>query len=232
MIHPIVVRLINSMPSSILKPIAKKIVATYLNRYADIKVENIAVLDAIEGPVLFVGNHLSNADGLVLDRVLRKADPAFVAGVKLSKTSLSRIGIEAVKTIQITPGTADIEAMKKCIERIKSGESVLIFPEGTRSRTGEMIEGKKGVLLIAKKCGVPIVPIGITGTEQLMPINDNNMGSEDFQHAKVTVKLGKLFVLPEKNAEENKEAYHDRCMKLIMNNIAILLPEAYRGVYR
>lgn len=232
MIHPIIVKIVNSLPSSIIRPVSKMMVSKVLKKYANITVENEAVLDNIKGPVLFVGNHLSNSDGLVLDKVLRQVSPCFVAGIKLSKTSLSRIGLEAIKTIPINPGSADIEAMKTCIEKVKAGESILIFPEGTRSRNSALIEGKKGVILIAKKCKVPIIPIGITGTEKLMPINDKDMGSENLFHANVSVRIGEPFYLPEREKDEDKEDYNLKCMNTIMGNIAKLLPDKYKGIYR
>jgi 1-acyl-sn-glycerol-3-phosphate acyltransferase len=93
---------------------------------------------------------LSNADGLVLNRVLRLTDPTFVAGVKLSENSVTNIGMNVVKTTHIVPDSADHEGLKKIIRLVKSGENILIFPEGTRSRTGSMIKAKKGILLIAR----------------------------------------------------------------------------------
>lgn len=115
--------------------------------------------------------------------------------------------------------------------KIKEGKSILIFPEGTRSRTGKMIEGKKGVVLIAKKTGVNIVPIGITGSENLMPINDNDMSKEKFNYANVKINIGRPFALPDKSLHEEKDNYNENCLNIIMNKIAELLPEEYRGVY-
>lgn len=54
-------------------------------------------------------------------------------------------------------------------ERIRKGDSVLIFPEGTRTRTGALGEFKKGGFHLATKAGVPIVPVAMCGTRELMP---------------------------------------------------------------
>lgn len=232
MLPQIVINAINRLPASIIRPISKKMINFYLDKYANITIENKEILDNIKGPVIITSNHLSNSDGLVLNRVLSDISPYFVAGVKLTKTSLSRIGFEALKTVPIQPNTADIEAMKKCIELVKAGNSIFIFPEGTRSRTGELMEARKGVILLAKKCGVPIVPIGLSGTDILMPINDDDMGRETFQHADVKVCVGEPYMLPEKEKEEEKEAYNERCLNTIMTNIARLLPDKYRGIYK
>jgi 1-acyl-sn-glycerol-3-phosphate acyltransferase len=232
MLHPIVVKTINYLPKPVIKTITSKIIDKYLKKYANVTIENQEELDKIKGPVIFVGNHLSNSDALVLNLVTKKIDTYFVAGVKLTNNSLSRIGYVAFKTIQIQPNTPDIEAMKTCIDKLKGGESILIFPEGTRSRDGSLMKARKGVILIAKKSGVPIIPIGLAGTEKLMPINHDNMGKETFYNADVKVNIGKAFYLPEKEKDDDKEGYNNKCMDTIMGNIAALLPEKYRGVYK
>lgn len=230
MINSKIASFILNAPSWIIKPISRMVTSFYIDKYAKIEVSNYRNLDKIEEPVIFVCNHLSNSDGLLLNKVLKRFKPYFVAGVKLASNPVSRIGLEAVNIIPIHPNTPDTEALRKCIEKIKEGKSVLIFPEGTRSRTGKMIEGKKGVVLIAKKTGVKIVPLGIIGSEKLMPINDNDMSKEKFNYANVKINVGEPFMLPEKLNDE-KDSYNEKCLNMIMIKIAELLPEEYRGVY-
>lgn len=215
------------MPSFIVKPASRIIVNKYLDKYAKITVKNGEIIDNIKSPVIFVCNHLSNADGLVLNRVLKKIEPYFIAGVKLNSTPVSRIGLEAVNIIPIQPNSADLDSIKSSISKIKEGKSILIFPEGTRSRSAKLMDGKKGVVLLAKKCKVPIVPLGIVGTEKLMPINDENMGSEKFDYAEVQVIIGEPFLLPEKTREEGNDDYNEKCLKQIMKSIERLLPLEY-----
>ncbi len=66
--------------------------------------------------------------------------------------------INVIKTTNIIPNTADKEGFKKIIKLVKQGERLLIFPEGTRSRVGSLLE--------AKMTGAPI---GLNGTEKLLP---------------------------------------------------------------
>ena len=61
------------------------------------------------------------------------------------------------------------EALEECVKRIKRGDTLVIYPEGTRSRTGEIQNGKLGVARIYLKTGVPILPMGIKGTFELLP---------------------------------------------------------------
>ena len=233
MIHPIFTNIINAMPSSIMRPISKILVNVYVKKYADIKLHNGDELKNTKGPVIIVANHLSNSDGLILNKILKDIDPFFVAGTKLNKkNSISRIGWEALKTVPINPNTADIDAMRKCIGILKDGKAIFIFPEGTRSRTGGLLEGKRGVVLMAKKSGVPILPIGMTGTGKLMPINDKDMGKEAFTRSEINVNVGKKFFLPEREDNENKDVFNQRCINTIMKNIAALIPMEYRGEYK
>ncbi|MFD3155838.1 lysophospholipid acyltransferase family protein [Haloimpatiens sp. FM7330] len=231
MISPIALKLMEILPDKMIISLSKKILGYYINNYANIKVEGKEFIEKIDGPILFIGNHLSNSDGLVLDKVLKDKDVTFVAGIKLSSNRLTKLGINIVKTIPIKPNSADKDAISNVVKKVKQGNNVLIFPEGTRSRTGKMIEGKQGILLIAKLTKVPIVPVGMWGTEKLLPIDDKDMGKEKFQHADVHVKIGKPIKLPTKQQGEDKKHYRYRCMDYIMGNIAKLLPESYRGVY-
>ncbi|NSJ92355.1 1-acyl-sn-glycerol-3-phosphate acyltransferase, partial [Coprococcus sp. MSK.21.13] len=133
MISPKLAKLISYLPDSIVRKISKKILKKYLDEYADIKVEGLENLEGIKKPILFISNHLSNADALIIDDVLNEHDITFVAGIKLSKNPLTNLGIKITKTITIKPNTADKEAISNIIKTLKSGNNVLIFPEGTRS---------------------------------------------------------------------------------------------------
>lgn len=219
------------LPEPVRKPLIKFIVNKYITHYADIRVLNKENIKLIKQPVIFVSNHLSNSDAVVLNMVLNNINPYFVAGIKLTGNPITKMGLAAFNIIPIHPNTPDISAVKACIEEINEGRSVFIFPEGTRSRTGKMLEAKKGVSLIARKCRVPIVPIGITGTEKLLPVNDKNMGEENFNQAIVSVNIGKQILLPQKNEGEDRNTYDEKCINKIMYGIAGLLPEDYRGFY-
>lgn len=234
MLSPTLVKVINVLPESLVVKITKIIVNKYFRKYASIKIEGLEKVENVEGPKIFICNHLSNADGLILDKILKeKYDPTFVAGIKLSNDPITRLGTMMVKNVGIKPNSADKEAITKIVKLVRGGENIMIFPEGTRSRTGAMIEGKKGILLIARLTKASIIPIGMTGTEILLPINKNgDMGGEKFNYSNVNIKFGEPVSLPVKEKDEDKHAYDERCMEYIMKSIANLLPEKYRGVYK
>ncbi|MBU5486061.1 1-acyl-sn-glycerol-3-phosphate acyltransferase [Clostridium sp. MSJ-11] len=232
MISPKLAKLISYLPEGVVVYIAKKILAGYLNKYADIEVEGLENLKDVKKPILFICNHLSNSDALVINEVLKDQDLTFVAGVKLSDNPLTSLGIKITKTISIKPNTADKEAISSIVKTLKGDNNVLIFPEGTRSRVGSMIEGKKGVVLIQKLSRATVVPMAMTGTEKLLPINESDMGSEKFQHAKVKVIIGKPIEVPNRESGEDKHKYEERTLNHFMYSIASLLPEEYQGVYK
>ncbi|MDU5106810.1 lysophospholipid acyltransferase family protein [Clostridium sp.] len=234
MLSPTLVKVINVLPESLVVKITKIIVNKYFKKYANIKVEGFEKIENVESPVIFICNHLSNADGLVLDKILKeKFDPTFVAGVKLSNDPITRLGTMIIKNVGIKPNSADKEAITKMVKLVRGGENLMIFPEGTRSRTGAMIEGKKGILLIARLTKAKIIPIGMTGTEILLPINKNgDMGGEKFNYSDININFGEPLSLPAKEKDEDKHEYDDRCMEYIMKSIANLLPEKYRGIYK
>lgn len=225
-------KIIELLPKPIVKYFSRKVLGYCLEKNANITVYGKEKLKDIKNPVIFICNHLSNTDALVLEKILRDLDPTFVAGVKLAENATTNFGIYMIKTTPIKPNTADKEGIEKIIKILRNNGNVLMFPEGTRSRTVSMNEGQKGILLIAKMAKVPIVPIGLWGTEILMPIDpDGDMAKESFHPADIFLRIGDSFHLPKRNEGEDKHEYETRALNTMMKSIAELLPEKYRGVY-
>ena len=227
-------RLIEFLPEKIVIKIARRTIDGYLNKYAKINVNGYENIKKANGAKLFVCNHLSNSDGSILEKVLKEDyDPTFVAGVKLSNDPVTNLGTKVVKHISIKPNTADKDAIMGMIKILKDGENLVLFPEGTRSRTGSMIEAKKGVILVARMSKANIIPISLSGTEKLLPINkEGDMSQEKWNNAVVNVNIGEPVIIPKKDKEESKHDYDERCLNYLMKAIAKGLPEKYRGVYK
>ncbi|MBU3137421.1 1-acyl-sn-glycerol-3-phosphate acyltransferase [Clostridium gasigenes] len=233
MLSPIVVKVMKMLPESLLVKFTKIAVNRYLKKYGSFDVQGLENIEKVKGAKIFISNHLSNADGLVIDMLLRKKyDPTFIAGAKLSDDPVTNLGTRLVKNIQIKPNTADKDAITNMVKLIKSGQNMVMFPEGTRSRGKSMIEAKKGILLISRLTKAPIVPIALWGTEKLLPINEGGtMADETWKHADVHVRIGEPITLPVKPADEDKKEFEKKSMDYVMKSIANLLPEEYRGVY-
>ncbi|WP_435788017.1 lysophospholipid acyltransferase family protein [Clostridium sp.] len=231
MISKRLLKIIDVLPDKAVAFIANKLIDSYINKYANIETSGMDKIKEINSPIIFICNHLSNADGIVMNKLLKEHHVTFVAGLKLTDNKLTKLGFHVAKTINIKPNSADKDAISKIVNTLKQGNNIMIFPEGTRSRNGKMIEGKKGLILMAKLSKATIIPMGIWGTEKLLPIDANDMASERFHHADVHVNFGDPILLPSKSVDEDKNQYHDRTMHEIMRSIAILLPEQYRGVY-
>lgn len=226
-------KMLRILPEGLFIALSKRIAYGYIKRYASLHIEGMDNVDNISGPKIFVCNHLSNSDGLILSKILKdKYDPYFIAGVKLSNDPVTSLGTKIVKTINIKPNSADKEALTRIIKVVKEGDNIFIFPEGTRSRTGSMIEAKKGIILIAKLTKAPIVPIGMWGSEKLLPIDkDGNMANEKWSYADVNIKIGEPIIIPIKEKNEDKYEYENRLLNYIMKGIANQLPKEYRGFY-
>ena len=195
---------VNLLPEPLLIKFVRFYVNLQIKKHARLDVKGLENLSCdYKRPYLFVCNHLSNSDALVLNKVLEKENIIFVAGKKLESNSLTNLGFRIIGSIPISPNSPDKAAIKKVIGAVKEGNSILIFPEGTRSRTAKMLEGKKGILLLAKLTNAPIVPIGIWGTEKFMPI-EKDMGKEAFYDADININIGEVFNLPKKSDDETK----------------------------
>lgn len=126
-----------------------------------------------EGPAVYVANHLGYFDiPLVLGYLGGDTKP-LVAKKEIKKIPLIRGWMEELHCVFIDRENlrAAVAALGEAAEWVAQGYSMVIFPEGTRSKTGEMGEFKGGAFKIAQKNKVPVVPCCICGTENLMERN-------------------------------------------------------------
>jgi 1-acyl-sn-glycerol-3-phosphate acyltransferase len=124
----------------------------------------------VEGPYIYMANHQSNFDIPVLLGHLA-VQFRWLAKVELFKIPIFGHSMRKAGYISIDRYHREsaFRSLQVAANKIKSGVSVLIFPEGTRSRDGKIRRFKKGGFVLAVDSGVPIVPVVIKGTRAIMP---------------------------------------------------------------
>jgi 1-acyl-sn-glycerol-3-phosphate acyltransferase len=145
------------------------------------------------GPVLFVSNHQGNFDVPILIGFLQKP-LGFISKVEVKKIPLVPRWMEAMNCVFIDrkDRRKAIQSIREGVQTLKNGHSLVIFPEGTRSKGNEMGEFKKGGLRLATDSKVPVVPISISGSYRIM--EESKFG---FQPARVKVTVHDPIFLPE-----------------------------------
>ena len=133
--------------------------------------------------VLFVGNHQSNFDIPILLCYI-EGTKGFIAKKELEKMPIINQWMKAINCVFMDRDNLrqSAIAINQGIKFLKAGTSMVVFPEGTRSRDGKPLEFKQGALKLATKSGVPIVPVTIKGSVDIMA-----SGSLKIKPAKVTV---------------------------------------------
>ncbi|MDW3194170.1 MAG: lysophospholipid acyltransferase family protein [Cytophagales bacterium] len=121
-------------------------------------------------PRIYVANHSSYMDIPCLFAGL-PVNLYFIAKAEVKKIPFVGIFMMATKMIFLDRGSRQksINSMNSAGELIKKGKSVLVFPEGTRSRTGSLQTFKKGAFMLAYNSGLSVVPVHLEGTNHVMP---------------------------------------------------------------
>ena len=178
------------------------------------------------GTFVIATNHIGILDIVMAFYALNRWDLFILVGEKWGEIGWIRWISEPLNLIFIDRFNPDLKAMREIIKRMRQGQVLVIAPEGTRSRTGGLIEGKPGVSFLAAKTGYPIIPVAITGTEDKVILAN----IKKFKRSDVTITGGPTFVLPplpSRKRDEVLQQYTDE----IMCRIAQILPENYRGIY-
>jgi 1-acyl-sn-glycerol-3-phosphate acyltransferase len=178
----------------------------------------------VSGPLLVVANHMSVSDPVLVAIGLRRR-MVFLAKEELFKNAFNAYFVRRFGAIPVYRGRLNREALQKTRTVLNRGGVIGLFPEGQRSRSGALITSQPGSALIASHNRVPILPVGITGTEVIKGIG------WIWHRPKVEVNIGQPFYLPYNNENPNREKL-DVYSDIIMQKIVELIPEKYHGVYR
>jgi 1-acyl-sn-glycerol-3-phosphate acyltransferase len=143
----------------------------------------------LDRPAIYCANHSSNVEPPLLFAALRRLTPRLhiLYKAELRKLPILNLGFDLVGFIPIDRGNREqtTRAVGQAVARLNGGGSFFVFPEGTRSQTGELLPFRKGAFVMALRAGVPIVPIAISGARAAMP-----KGSSIIRPATVRLRIG------------------------------------------
>jgi 1-acyl-sn-glycerol-3-phosphate acyltransferase len=176
-----------------------------------------------KGAVLVVSNHLNFSDPALLGSFLGR-QLTFMAKQELFRFRLWAWFLSSLGAFPVHRGRLDREAIRQSERALAGGKALLMFPEATRSPNARLQRALPGSALIAVRHSVPILPVGISGMEEL------GKAFWIFRRPRITINIGPTFSLPEAGSRLTKEELAENT-ELIMRRIAELLPPEYRGVY-
>jgi 1-acyl-sn-glycerol-3-phosphate acyltransferase len=177
-----------------------------------------------QGGAILAANHLGRLDSPLVYIVVCRDNLTGLVAEKYQNKPFFRWLVNLVGGIWINRQQADFRALREAREYLQKGGMLGIAPEGTRSRTGALMPAKTGVAYLADKADVPIIPVGITGTEKAFH------ELYRLRRPRLKVRFGRPFKLPPLRHDDRSSSLKENTDE-IMCQIAILLPPAYRGVY-
>ncbi|WP_053958188.1 1-acyl-sn-glycerol-3-phosphate acyltransferase [Sulfobacillus thermosulfidooxidans] len=174
------------------------------------------------GGYLIVANHASFIDHFVVATVIQRARGHrvyFLTKKESFEHPVSRWWHTAVGCIPLNRQAADSQAIRATLRALNNGQVVCVYPEGTRTPTGFLQPGKPGVILLAALAHVPIVPMGITGTFDVLPKHRRWP-----RRHRVTVRIGESLSVP-LLPRHNRDAALTQWMQMVMERLSLLTDE-------
>lgn len=176
-----------------------------------------------QGMVL-AANHIHWTDIHILGASLPLSHrPWWIAKVEVFKNRFAAWWFREMRVIPIHRGKRDLTALTAAEDALKQGAVLIIFPEGHRSRTGGLQEGRGGAIRLAARSGSPIVPVAVWGTEE-------GLGGAA-RRKPIHVRIGKPYH-PQVKGNTIPPDQMSALTDEMMLKIAELMPEQYHGVYR
>jgi 1-acyl-sn-glycerol-3-phosphate acyltransferase len=179
---------------------------------------------APRGSALYVTNHLGDADTAVVLSALPFASETLAKIDLLVEFPVLWRLMDWYGVIWLHRGRVDRRALDLAVQTLREGRSLVIAPEGRYTLTGGLERGTGGASLVAMRAGVPVVPLALTGTQ-----NGSVYSSlRRLRRPHLTLTVGEPFRLDDWDEDPRSLRL---ATQLIMERIAQLLPDEYRGAY-
>ncbi len=177
------------------------------------------------GPLLMMVNHTSNLEGPMLYAFLQPRPLHALAKQELWEQKFMAYLMDMWKSIPVDRQNMGRSTMDACFKVLEDRHILAIAPEGTRSKDGNLQEGKGGVAFIAHKKDVPMIPVAVMG----FPSFSKNI--KRLRRTVITIKVGEVFEIVQKGGRidaDTRQALADE----IMMRLAIMMPNEMRGHYK
>lgn len=201
---------------------ARRFVQVFFEVLARMDVEGSQYIP-LTGPLIVAANHMHVLDLPVVFAVVPRRQTVFAASKWQGKLAGWIMHVFA-DAIFVERGEPDRQAIAKALEVVRQGGALGVAPEGTRSRTGGLIEGKPGTVYLASRSGAPILPLVVWGQERAMH------EWARLHRAVIHVRIAEPIVLPP-GAEHARATELATYTDQLMLTLARMLPREYRGAY-
>jgi 1-acyl-sn-glycerol-3-phosphate acyltransferase len=178
-----------------------------------------------QGQIIVIGNHTSYLDPVLVGAFIPRRI-VFMSKKENLTNPIARFVIYSYGVFPVDRGNVDRSALGRTDEVLEAGGALGMFPEGTRSRTGELRRAKAGTALVALRHNAPILPIAIAGAQhgvfgQLLRL----------RRPRLRMVIGRPFTLPQTEGEAISKDVLTRLTDDLMRPLAANLPQEQRGYY-
>ena len=212
---------------SLKRKLLRGLIALVLGIMTHSSVDGLEKLRNVKGKAIVASNHLGRLDAGFAFRLVKRDDVIIVVAEKYRDYPIYRWFVKQLDMLWLERFESDLGTLREVLRRLAKGGMLLIAPEGTRSTTEALLEGKPGVAYLASKSGAQVIPVAITGSEDRLV----KASFSRLRRPKVNIVVGEPFVIPPLPKKDRDLFLREQSDEL-MSQIAVLLPVGNRGFYK
>lgn len=178
-----------------------------------------------EGGLIVCPNHTSTVDPPLVPAFLSRTDSWSMAKAEyFARPGIGRWMFTAYHSFPVVRHSPDRGALRRAMEILRSGQVLVVYPEGTRVESAGLVAGEPGAAYLAQRLDVRVLPVALVGTRECFP-----KGARWPRRVPVSMRVGRPFRLPLEVGGRRVPA--EEAVEAVMLSIAELLPESDRGRY-